>query len=51
MKRDPYAEVSARILAELERGATPWVKPGRAKRVAECGDQPAILGDISTRIR
>src|SRR5580700_8760262 len=26
MKRDLYAEVSARILAELERGAAPWVK-------------------------
>jgi antirestriction protein ArdC len=27
MKRDLYAEVSARIVAELERGAAPWVKP------------------------
>jgi antirestriction protein ArdC len=27
MKRDIYAEVSARIVAELERGAAPWVKP------------------------
>ena len=27
MKRDLHAEVSARILAELERGATPWIKP------------------------
>ena len=27
MKRDLHAEVSARILAELERGAAPWVKP------------------------
>jgi N-terminal domain of anti-restriction factor ArdC len=27
MKRDIYAEVSARIIAELERGAAPWVKP------------------------
>src|SRR5689334_12357464 len=27
MKRDLYAEVSARIIAELERGAAPWVKP------------------------
>ena len=25
--RDLYANVSARILAELERGAAPWVKP------------------------
>jgi antirestriction protein ArdC len=27
MRRDLYAEVSARIIAELERGAAPWVKP------------------------
>jgi antirestriction protein ArdC len=27
MKRDLYADVSARILVELERGAAPWVKP------------------------
>jgi hypothetical protein len=27
MKRDLYAEVSARIVAELERGAAPWIKP------------------------
>jgi antirestriction protein ArdC len=27
MKRDLYADVSARIIAELERGAAPWVKP------------------------
>ena len=26
MKRDLYAEVSARIVAELERGAAPWIK-------------------------
>src|SRR5256885_2721713 len=26
MKRDLYADVSARIVAELERGAAPWVK-------------------------
>lgn len=30
MQRDLYAEVSARILAELERGAAPWVKPWSA---------------------
>ena len=30
MKRDLYAEVSARIIAELERGAAPWVKPWSA---------------------
>ncbi len=30
MKRDLYAEVSARIIAELEAGAAPWVKPWSA---------------------
>src|SRR5258708_1631367 len=30
MKRDLYAEVSERILAELQRGAPPWVKPWSA---------------------
>ena len=30
MKRDLYAEVSTRIVAELERGAAPWVKPWSA---------------------
>jgi antirestriction protein ArdC len=30
MKRDIYADVSARIVAELERGAAPWVKPWSA---------------------
>src|SRR5437879_12615583 len=30
VKRDLYAEVSARILAELERGAAPWAKPWSA---------------------
>src|SRR5262245_3125719 len=30
MKRDLYAEVTARITAELERGAAPWVKPWSA---------------------
>jgi antirestriction protein ArdC len=30
MKRDLYAEVSARICAELERGAAPWVRPWSA---------------------
>jgi hypothetical protein len=32
MKRDLYAEVSARIVAELEAGAAPWVKPWSARR-------------------
>jgi antirestriction protein ArdC len=27
MKRDLYAEVSARIITELEGGAAPWIKP------------------------
>ena len=30
MKRDLYAEVSARIIAQLEAGAAPWVKPWSA---------------------
>jgi N-terminal domain of anti-restriction factor ArdC len=30
MKRDLYSEVTARILAELERGAAPWIKPWSA---------------------
>src|SRR6266851_3305907 len=30
MKRDLYSEVSARIIAELEGGAAPWVKPWAA---------------------
>src|SRR5450759_3640482 len=30
MKRDLYAEVSARIVAELELGAAPWIKPWSA---------------------
>jgi antirestriction protein ArdC len=30
MKRDLYAAVSARIIAELEAGAAPWVKPWSA---------------------
>ncbi len=30
MKRDLYAEVSARIVAELEAGTAPWVKPWSA---------------------
>jgi antirestriction protein ArdC len=30
MKRDLYSEVSGRIVAELERGAAPWIKPWSA---------------------
>jgi hypothetical protein len=40
MKRDLYAEVSTRIVAELERGAAPCVKPWSAtagQNFAECG--------------
>jgi len=33
MKRDLYLEVSARIVAELEAGAAPWVKPWSATPV------------------
>ena len=29
-KRDLYTEVTARILAELETGSTPWIKPWSA---------------------
>jgi antirestriction protein ArdC len=30
MKRDLYAGVSSRIIAELEAGAAPWIKPWSA---------------------
>jgi len=30
MKRDLFSEVSARIIAELQKGAAPWVKPWSA---------------------
>src|ERR1700747_1628934 len=30
MKRDLYADVSARIIAELQKGAAPWIKPWSA---------------------
>jgi antirestriction protein ArdC len=30
VKRDLYAEVSTRIVAELEQGAAPWIKPWSA---------------------
>jgi antirestriction protein ArdC len=30
MKRDLYADVSARLVAELEAGAAPWIKPWSA---------------------
>src|SRR3954468_11495219 len=34
MKRDLYSEVSARIVAELEAGAAPWIKPWSATPIA-----------------
>jgi antirestriction protein ArdC len=37
MRRDLYAEVSARIVAELEAGAVPWVKPWSA---SPCANTP-----------
>src|SRR6202022_782185 len=43
MKRDLYAEVSARIVAELERGAAPWVKPWSATPER---NSPAMRGVI-----
>jgi len=30
VRRDLYAEVSTRVVAELERGAAPWIKPWSA---------------------
>ena len=30
MKRDLHSEVSVRIIAELEAGAAPWIKPWSA---------------------
>jgi antirestriction protein ArdC len=29
-KRDLYSDVTSRILAELENGAAPWIKPWSA---------------------
>jgi hypothetical protein len=47
IKRDLYTEVTARILAELERGAAPWVKPlvrnARAKRPPKRSKQSPLL--------
>jgi antirestriction protein ArdC len=36
MKRDLYAEVSAKIVAELEAGAAPWLKPWAASANTPC---------------
>jgi hypothetical protein len=46
MKRDLYAEVSARIVAELELGAAPWVKPWSASQAripVQCCEQSPVL--------
>jgi antirestriction protein ArdC len=44
MKRDLYAEVSARIVAELEAGAAPWIKPWAATPGAmQFGQQSPLL--------
>jgi hypothetical protein len=50
MKRDLYAEVSARIVAELEAGAAPWVKPWSATPGANSVG-PARLGEAERRVR
>ena len=48
MRRDLYAEVSARIVAELERGAAPWVRPwqfdSRRKHAVQCSFKQTLLG-------
>jgi N-terminal domain of anti-restriction factor ArdC len=43
MKRDLYAEVSMRIVAELEAGAAPWVKPWSATPGANPQISPPLL--------
>jgi N-terminal domain of anti-restriction factor ArdC len=47
MKRDLYAEVSTRIVAELEAGAAPWVKPWSAtpgvEHPLQRRNQPALF--------
>jgi antirestriction protein ArdC len=42
MKRDLYAEVSARIIAELEAGAAPWIKPWSAMPGANTPLSPTV---------
>jgi len=39
-KRDIYDEVTARIIAEMEAGRLPWVKPWDANHAACVGDMP-----------
>ena len=40
MKRDIYAEVTDKIVAELEKGAAPWVKPWKSGRKNGVGVMP-----------
>ncbi len=49
MKRDLYAEVSARIVAELERGAAPWIKPWSATAGANTPCNAAKLSQWHNR--
>ena len=45
-KRDLYKDVTARILAELEAGAPPWIKPWSATpgRKWDLPRQPSMQG-------
>ena len=50
MRRDLYAEVSAKIIAELERGAAPWVKPWSVTPCTLASTlNPNEIGSFSTR--
>jgi hypothetical protein len=44
MKRDLYSEVSARIVAELEAGAAPWVTFGKKPREIRFGGRSGPSG-------
>ena len=44
MKRDLYAEATARIVAELEAGAAPWVKPWSATPGANTPCNASAIG-------
>jgi antirestriction protein ArdC len=46
VKRDFYLDVSARIVAELERGAAPWVKPWSATP-GQNSPQNAVTKDVA----
>ena len=43
MKRDLYAEVSSRIVAELERSAAPWIKPVAQKSLETVPALPVVV--------